>query len=452
MNKKNILLSILLTGLILISYFYEEVGKSNKEKVLVEKNSLIKNFEHIDVIKLEKLKVLKLKNKWSLENEKRSLSSSRINEVLNIFSGLMIEGKIDKREELSNYFKFNKVKASFISGGVEQTITLGDVSEITGNFYILLNDKDLYICSDQSLLDTPYKTQLDLKLRKYLRLKSTLSLIPFDLLNKRVLYNYDLTKLKKIKVDGRRNRWFELDLVKNITSPKPYKGIEPKKLLEYTVHLLNKFMIKKRMTINSKLLSDEMGVVNLFFDDEQIEMKLYASYNGVFGRYLHMSNSIEIYELETISKNVFYMNIQDFWNKTFIFNENMQEIDSFGFELSSDNKIYNSFSISDAKEKFVIKSLSENVEFTEFKINFMFNLIFNLVDFKEAKYIEENIDLQKEKSHLFLKLFNKTFSIYKNKNLITVVDHTLKIKYFFNYNSQPLGDSFFETIFTVGQK
>jgi hypothetical protein len=452
MNVKNTILFVILTCLIAFAYFYEEIGKEKKNIVSVEKKSLIKSFSSINEISFDGLDILKQNKAWVIPNEKRSLSLSRVTEIMNVFSGIEIEATIIKREKLSSYFRFQKIEVEFRQGKVIQKIALGDVSELTGNFYILLNDKDLFICSDKSLLDTPYKTELDLKLRKYLRLKRIMTSEKFQLINKNILYNYDLDQISKIKIDGRRNRWFELNLIKNITLPLPYSGVETKKLKEYVIHLLNKFKIKKRMSFNPKLVYDEMGTIEFYINNAQTELKLYSSYNGVFGRYLYINGSKELFELETVSKNLFYMNIQDFWIKTFIFNVDMVKINNFGFELSTDNNKYYAFGVSDAKNKFSITSLSKNVDFEDFKMNFMFNLIFNLVDFKEAKYIEDKIDLELDRSHLYIKIFNKKLSILKNKNLITVTDHSLRIKYYFNYNSQPLADSFFQTIFTVGQK
>jgi hypothetical protein len=452
MKKQNLTLFIILISLITFAYFYEEKGKAQKEKIKVEAKSLITVDGTITKIKTDSFHLEKDKsNNWNIRDEERKVNLQYVELIERVLKGLVIQGEVKDLKQKEAFFKHRKKSIEVTSNKTKYHLVIGDVSELTGNFYVLKDNKKLYIVSDDSLYDQPYKTEFDLKLKKYIRLRNILNLKSFDLVNQSLLYGIELDKIKSIKIDSKRNRWFQIDLEKDLTTPAIYTGINYKNLKKYSLFLLNKFKVKREIKQNTEFISNEMGHIQLQTDTKRIDLHLYSSLNGQFGRYVKLSEGkkVKFFEIREVSKNMFYMNVQDFWNKTFIHNIDFTQIKNFEFQLGHNFENLKSFTVSDVKTKFKISSKDKKLEYQEFKINFCFNLLLNLVDFTEAKYVEEKIDIKKNKSDVYFLLFGKTFGISKKKNLITVVDHSLRIKYHFNYISEPIPDDFFKSFFTV---
>lgn len=455
LTKKHLFLMCILSSLVVFTYFFEEKGKTLKENSRIERKSLIKKLDDINFISLPNIsfKRDKTNTKWRVISDNRDISNLVFNEFLLIISSLRVESIIEQPEDIESYFKLQDKTLIVERDDKKVNYRFGDVSQLTGHFYVLSNGV-LYICSDRSSLDSPYRSELDLKLRKFLRLKKYLEASVIDFIDKRFFTPKHFLTTTKLVVDGVRNRWFEIDLVKNMTRPAPYKGVSVKENLKIETHkLLKMFQYQRRLKFSKDFVSTSSGSLELFsVENSKSTFHLYNTYNGRFGRYIHEVGSPYIYELIGIKTNLFYLNVQSFWDKTFIHNVDLNTLDQFIFDVSLENDKFFQFIVNDVRNKFTISSLEESVEFDKTKMNFLFNLLFNLIDFKEADYIEENIILSQEHSSIRVKLFNKIYGISKNKNLITVVDHSLRIKFFFNYSSQELGETFFETIFTVGKK
>ncbi len=82
----------------------------------------------------------------------------------------------------------------------------------------------------------------------------------------------------------------------------------------------------------------------------------------------------------------------------------------------------------------------------------MFNLIFNLADFKSAHYVEEVYSDKVKEADLIVKLLNKTLAISIKNDFIHITDLTNKLKYRFKYNQNQIKPGFFDKIFTVTKK
>ena len=446
---KNISLFTILTILIGIAYYTEEIKKRDDSKSKSVKTLAIKDFANITRLKLNDVSFVKINDQWRIKDSKRSLDHNYFKILLQILKNLTIHKKINDPENEIGYIGSSQSKFEYKIGNDVYKYILGDVSQITGNFYLKINN-DIFISSDKSIYDSPYRNQLDLKLRKYVRFKKLLNSDRLDYLDKKLLYDLDYNKIVKVKVDNKLNRWFSLDLLNNSTYPKAYKKIKVKKLLTKLTGLLNQLIVSKIIENQKDLLSNELSRIELFLDNnKKIVLKLYSSLNGRFSRYVQINDSDKIYEIEIKNPNIFLLNVQDFWNKKFVYDVDLSSLDQMKFEVSTNNNEFYTFIIKDIKNEFKIESLTNKVQPNQTHMNVMFNLLFNLLEFKEANYVEPNIKIDNEMYNIKIKLLNKTLSIFKNKTLISVIDEETKVKYYFNYNTQVLDDDFFNRIFTV---
>ena len=84
-------------------------------------------------------------------------------------------------------------------------------------------------------------------------------------------------------------------------------------------------------------------------------------------------------------------------------------------------------------------------------MNFLFNLILNLTEFSQAKYILEDSKL--ENSDVEVKIFNKNIRIKIDDAHIVLFDTELGLKYFYDYNKKQINSGFFKKLFDInGQK
>ena len=219
---KNISLFTILTILIGIAYYTEEIKKRDDSKSKLVKTLAIKDFANITRLKLNDVSFVKINDQWRIKDSKRSLDHNYFKILLQILKNLTIHKKINDPENEIGYIGSSQSKFEYKIGNDVYKYILGDVSQITGNFYLKINN-DIFISSDKSIYDSPYRNQLDLKLRKYVRFKKLLNSDRLDYLDKKLLYDLDYNKIVKVKVDNKLNRWFSLDLLNNSTYPKAYK-------------------------------------------------------------------------------------------------------------------------------------------------------------------------------------------------------------------------------------
>jgi hypothetical protein len=451
--RANLILTTILAFLLSIAYYSEEVVKKEVEHKRILANRLIPQEFPIAELRTKNFHIVKLDGRWSSPVTDWSLDQSIITSLLDVFSKIYISSLIEttkKKEFIGEESSSFEVKIN----GKWQKYILGRVSKASGAFYVQREGEEkIYICYDDSFLDEIHKNQVDLDFKKYLRLKGLLDITINPLLNQDILGVLGMKSLKRVRIDNKRNRWFELDFIKSTTEPKIYPEFKYLNLAKRFKQQFKSIKIKKVISNGKYVLTNLRSTIEIEDHESKKSMlKLFIGLNGKFGYFLKLDGHAGLLELDLSKKNIFFTSVQDFWNRKINYNLKFSEQKNIHFKLGKSAKKFYSFYIDDI-EKFEIKTKNKQVNFiSKVHMNFLFNVVLNLIDFKQAKYVERLTKTNKETFDLHLKVFRKSLGIKLGKHLITVFDFESKIAYYFDYNTQQIKPGFFDKIFTVVNK
>lgn len=435
---KNLFLTLLLITLIVFAYFHEEVGKSEELKRQTISKQVIKfEISQIDKITLPNCKLIKINNNWKVGDLNFQASLENVEKLLTIIHSIH---KLDKVElsgkSEKDFFKFQDYKFSIESFGQEWKFRLGDVSELTGNFYLQelnTDKKEIYTVKDTSSFEGLYKTELELFLNQYIRFKNYILAPANSYIESRVFYDDLLLGIQSIKVDNKWNRWFEVDAVRNETYPKALKGIKYRNLSRQIKELISTIKFKK--LLKPGVFGDQTSQLEIKRNDKVVKATLYNSLDGKAGNFLLVQGHEWVYLLSEKSESLFFQNVQQFWDKRLHFDTKINEIKRIDFELSSDDDKYFKFFVDDLdKFKFKWKTpqiKSINVE----NFNFLFHLILGLDKFSQAKLIKEGQVLENSNGfELYMRIFDKDLIVkFYDKDLV-IVNITDNYQLHFDYS------------------
>ncbi len=452
MKKSNLILFFILCLLIGGGYFLEEVYKPQEKNKKVDSKSLFSIKTDLTAFSTEKYDLIKQENgKWKYKNVNWPVDQTKIKSFINILKKMSYQEKFEvSLEEKKRYFSDNKIEFSVVQNGHTYSYLLGNISYSTGAFYIAKKEgKEIYICQDNSHFEQPYQSELDLKIKKYARFQHILKSQIRVFAESDLFYSLRREKIKSVKIDNKRNRWFEVDLIGKKTIPEIIAPLNYKKLEKTILTLMNGVQVEDVLLSRRLVLTDKFSEILVQVGHESKVFKLYLGANGEYGKYIKIPEEKYVLKVKLDAKNIFYSNVQDFWQKKIIFNKRVASLKRLDFLLKKPKSKTVKFFIDDL-EKFVVKSKEKNVKFiSRIHMNFLFNLIFNLTHFKEAKYIQHDSDNIVENYDLRLDILDKTFYIKQNTDLIHVFDEKEKLSYFYEYNTQQISHKFLTQIFTV---
>jgi hypothetical protein len=456
--KKNLLLSLILSLLITFAYFSEEVLKGERKELQKSTSRLINTSFPITEIKTKQYHFVKSNGIWKEPTVAWGIDQEVLNEVVNIFQQI---GKFSTIKKTGNgeYFSENTTQFDLLVNGNWKRYVLGNVSKITGSFYVkdLDQEETVNICTDDSLLQVIHKTPVDLNLKKYLRLKNIINSKVNKFFDHNIFtgLNINLDKLKTVTIDNKTNRWFNLDIQEKVTNPTAPINIRYRNFFNRMIESIEKIKIIKIIGQGQNVLTNPRGTIK-FDGEKESSLKLYSGLNGKYGQYLKVKGRNDIIEMKLEDSSLFFLNIQDFWIKKIKYEVDFKSLKNFDFQMSTNGNRYYQFRVNDL-ETFKVTTLDKKVSFiSNTHINFLFNLLLNLADFKEAHHIEVIHPSEKankgEKIDLHIKLFKKHFSVGIEEDFITVRDYNSMVLYKFKYNQTQVDPSFFDKIFTVVKK
>jgi len=451
--KKNIIYLSILIALLSVTFYSEEIFKKSVLMTRDLEKKILVIDDRLQEIKFPNFSLKKNKEDWVVDHSILAVKNEKILRFISILKGLSIKDEIINKS-LADYTKFKKIPFELsYQGGEVKKFFLGDVVEATGAFYIIENIDEtnfkIYLSYDESFFEETYSNQLELDLKKYLRLKYLFNSNGVELLNKKISQFVNSSLVKKVNIKNIRNRAFELDFESGATIPAAPEGIDYKEIKSIFESALNELKIKDIIKDGQHIISNPVAEITIFADTE-MHMKLYASLNGKFGRYLKFRDGHEVYELSVNQENLFFLNVQHFWMKKLKINEKISDLDELPFKLKikSQGDSFFSFKINDF-ESFEVKAVSNNIsKISQTHINLLFNLIFNLADFKEAVYIDWNLQKPRYEG-IDLELFGRHFKISQTDQFLVVTDLEKMIEYNYKYNTQIIDADFFDNIFTV---
>lgn len=416
---KNLALAFIVLALLIFAYFHEEVGKSEKKTAKLQSQKIISfNINEVNSITLPNTTLIKKNELWVVEQLDFRASNVYVKKLLEIIDSIhkLDTVNIKDRSE-SDFFNFQNHLIVIKTSDQTFHFRLGDVSELTGNFYFQeLNSpqKKVYIAKDTSLFEGMYKTELELFLNQYIRLKNYILSPPKSYLEKRVFFEILNEKISKIKINNRWNRWFELDVVNNTSIPKVRPGIGYLNFERKIKEALE--LVKFKDVFESGDLGEQTSKIEILIDKNKITATLFNSLDGRAGNFLKVQGHEWIYQLEANSEIIFFQNVQKFWDKKINFKTNLAILDRLDFVIDEKFKFFvddlNKFEFN--YDKKTISSI--NIA----NMNFLFHLIFGLEEFNQAQMISDlDKDIKEKKFSMKINILNKKLNIiFFEKDLI----------------------------------
>lgn len=454
---KNLFLLFLLFTLIGFTYYWEELDKKKKFTSQTEYKKLF-SFMSQDVmeINLTSLKLIKKESRWIIGELDYVASKTKVDYILKTLDGLKIISKLKvdskKNEEFFIYQDHSFRIRTFDN---EYFLRLGDISNISGFFYLeltLAGQKHLYLVKDDNIYEGLYKNALEAEFQKYIRFKKIITSAPQQLIDNNLLPDYKFNFLETVEIAAKSRPKFELNLKENTTIPQIFKKLKYKDLRQHFNSLFKSLNVESIKKIKTNVLSEVQSSIKLIQENSSLELKLYGKLNDEVGNYITISNNDWIFSITDKSKKVFFVDVQDFWKKKFIYPRAIHEYDRFIFELGERNNRYK-FKVDDISN-FEIKIDDNRLDsINTGNLNLLFNIMFNLVNFNESSFIKNYLSTLDKTIPVFdLKLLNKRFKFQFLKYSIIVQDVDLELEYHFIHKNQSIMINDSTDFFTLKSK
>lgn len=414
--KKNLILTAILGFMLVFTYFYQEVGSKKAREALEIKNRIVNlPLPKVDTIELKNTKLLRVNGSWIVGELDFPASEDKVNNLLNHILSIHQLKQLPADED-KQYFTTNDHEILFGAMGKIWKYRLGDVSEFTGNFYFQdMNTQPptTFLAIDTSEYAGLYKTELELLLNKYLNFKDLIVANPVYYADKNIFRSINFDQLEKVKIDNQWNRWFELDLNRNVTTPQVMNGLEYLDLKAELKKLVSEVKIEKLMdrdeiTLNTPICSVELSGQN----GQKLELQVYGQAGKESGIYVTSSEFPNwIFKMGTASRDFFFSNVQKYWNKKLFFASDLKNVERLNFKIGDEKNMY-SFYVEDV-EDFEIESDDKRVgTINKANTNFLFHLLFSLTQFEQAYTVLEELP----------PVENKLLSLRVN-----ILDHDLEV-------------------------
>jgi len=454
--KINLLLTFLLAGLISVAYLYEEKGENPIGYLTEHERAVEFKNDQILSISLKNTKVFKDKYQWVIGELNYPADSNKMKTFIKSLSGIKKLKVIESKDNVGENF-FQHQDHPFIVQTFDKEIfyRLGDISPVTGHFYLERSangKKELFLCEDTNVYDGIYKSKLEAEYQKYLRLKDLVSMLPMALIEENLFIKFNWIGVQSVKIDNKRNRWFEVNFEKQETIPNVTASIEYKNVENVFKSLLKSIRVFSIYTNKSSGLDEKLATVEIKKPKSITTIELYGTLDGQNGYFVKLDGNDLIYQIEEKASVFFYSNVQDFWNKKIHYNQKLSEIKTLDFSVGDRPKNKVDFFVNDLTEfKFETKDKRVNGINTS-NFNFLFNLVLGLTEFREAKFITSSAKHNAARFKLYVDILDKKLCINFFKSQIIVSDIVNKVDYFYPFNNSLLKASAIEDFFTLNVK
>lgn len=433
--KKNLLLVSILSALILFAYLWEQKG-IKKDVLTKEKVQKIFDVDTKSLVELtiKNTKVINTNGAWIIGELNYPADINKINFIIKTLSGISSISRIDDKSDTEQFFVHQDHSFRVKNFEGEIGFRLGDISPVTGYFYIEKFEngkKELFLAKDTNAYDGIYKDDLEAEFRKYLAFKNIITMKPMQLISQNLIPSLKIVDVTKVEIDNKANRWFQVDFLQEKTKPSILKSLKYKNLYKVIGQLWNKVKVTKIVALGKNIVSEQMSKIIFTTKNTNFVITLFGKFNGATGYFAVLDGEDKVFVIDEGSKDFFFANVQKFWHKAIDYQTDFSKIKKFVFKLG-DRKNKYQFKVEDI-EKFEAKTddpLLESVK--SYNVNMLFNLVLNLVEFKEAKYVTgELTKIQKSDIVLTMTLFNKDLNIVFKANSITVQDLSANLEYFY---------------------
>ena len=453
MKKKNLSLFCLLLVLLSLTYYWEEVYKNKKAEDSENKVSLVVNIPEIQKIEFPNFTLELIEGQWRLKGFDFNLSEEKIRLLLKFLGAMKVSSKISIIEKTSeDYFSESDFSFRVFSSKGTYHYKIGKKSLVSGRFYVqtsLLRDLVLVV-ENLSPIQGAYKDVADKRNQNYNQLQSILKSNGSFLLEENLFHlkGLSLNDFNQVKIDGRHNRWFNLNFQDQTTFPLPYKDIKTHPLQHKFKSIFSQMRVRGVNIFKQLILSDKRGSLT-FKGKKDTVVEYFKSLNSKYGDFVRIKGEPHVYSVEFLGLNIFETSVQHFWRKRIEYHTKFSEVKSLKFKLHFKQEKNINFYINDL-ETFEVKTSDPRVkDISNPHINFLFNLILNLTDFSEAKFVLEKAKERPSADYdLVVELLSKSLGIKIDPNHIIVYDRSTELEYLFDYNKDQIKEDFFDQLIT----
>jgi hypothetical protein len=374
MKNKNLLLLLLLIIGIALTYWFEEKGTADKRNEAKTHYSILdaRELGDLKAIRSIKLNMKKAGEAYTAADNNLELSTKKVNEFFAILAGLKTKNSISNSDVSKVGRKFyiadENMKMNFQFRNGELEFILGNKLDYDQSFYMEITrngKRQMFVVNDESPDPGVYTNEKEYNksAAKYKRLKMIFMLTNVYFYETRVLKNMNYSdqkiNFKKIDISTFRNKKFQIDFEKTMTSPAIPTGLHYDEENWIAFHKMLSNLEGK--TIFYPVKDSNLDEVLSRFEVTDREgatytLDVYKKYGSLLGYFLKSSLSKDkLYELKSEDALYFFVNVQDFWKKQIapiskeyelkvVFNNdnNHQEIihisDKEMFNASSDKK------------------------------------------------------------------------------------------------------------------
>lgn len=453
--KKNIILTVIFFFLVGVGWLIDS-GTLTTSEESTEAQSLFKiNKSDFVSFKLPKSKIVASELGPMVEVLNSPVDPVAFDKLFKNLNSLVVVKELVDSKNSEEFFTHQSLMVELETKKGQLKFRLGDVSGLTGSFYLQTfegGNEKLFVVKNNSVLNGYYKSKLEADLKKYLELKDLLSATAFELIDKRLLSSLDISRVQKIKVDNRRNRWFEIDLEQGGTTPAPPKSVSFDFSKEKIYELLLGIKFKKFEALRNSVLEDSLSTVDIKINDEVLTLKLYGLLNNEKGLFVSKSDRPETVFTLSDGQDFFFDNVQSFWDKKLILpTEKILNLEKLNFKLGLNLRqmvdfyaydIQNSFKISPKDQKVTIQDLSY--------FNLLFNMVFANGVFNQADMVnkldaKELQQIQSNKKALKLEFLDKSLLFLKENDTLTMIDiiNGVEFKYLGNVGLKDFREDLF---------
>lgn len=429
---KNVLLSILLGGLLTFTYYYEEIGKNNKLTKINEAAMTIKvDFNSIKKVEFSNAVIAKEDGNWKIEKLSYPADNLLMKKIIELLKGISTVRELNtEKKDIEQFFSANKLKLNIHDKNGEADYFIGDVSALDGYFYVAETVKGMtryYQAFDKNHLDIAYKNDLDLNLKKYLRIKELLIKSQMFFIKKGLFTANDFKLTTNIIIKNLNTEEFMIDLSGNKTFPDVPSGLEYRPQLKNNViNYFTSLRIVKIMNASTSQLSELVSTIKIKSHKKQQLLKLFSVLNGARGKFLKFSNKPDwVFEVDKKTSKLFYLENQNLWNLSIFSQKKLSTLKSIEFTMGSpkNSNTYN-FSVDDIK-KFKINSSNSSVTNINIEnFNLLFHIIFGLQNFGSNQVI--SFKKLKKPSDIIITILGKKLGVIFDQFEITLVNYSDK--------------------------
>ncbi|MCO4752849.1 MAG: hypothetical protein KC478_00135 [Bacteriovoracaceae bacterium] len=446
--KKNALLALAFLSLVGVAWLLESNNTEKSGTGQKVSGVEVASFKLAELLELElpNAKIIKKNNDFVVGELNFPVNEAKLALLVKKLNGLRSVKTLKvANEQFSQFFSHQDHFVRIKTFNQDIKFRIGDVSELTGSFYMQGLDgaqAQLHLIKDTSLFEGFYQNELEADLRKYLDFKDLISSKPFDLIEKQLLSPSFIAGIEKIRIDNSRNRWFELDLVKNTSLPVPPKGVRIRPAGRAIANSLEKVKFDRFIKEDKSSMDEQLSQVEITTKEGVLNLTLFGLRNGNKGLFLKRSDDDKTYIISE-GQRFFFENVQSFWDKRIDLSaHDLESLSKIEFELGQDPKELYSFVVDDIK-KFSITTNHKNIKINDLSyFNLLFNVIFANNGFEQADMInaltsKESASLIKAlKNKIWMKVLGRTLVFAKEHDSIVMLDTKTNLQYVYYDNEE----------------